>query len=145
MRTMSQQEGGKQRSTRALGKVTCRTGQAGITLGRHTHTTNRWPNGPLTLLSIHLRIILIISKRWRYWFFQGLAESVCVFDWCLSQYAAYHLSVSASLQNHPVWRKICKSLYLRDFAVITEQNVPSSSVRTMNLWLWIAISSILLM
>lgn len=74
MGTVTQQEGVKQRSVQF---------QARSVAAPHTHAhthKNRWLNGLLKALSIHLWIILIISKKAVILIFWGLAESVCVFD-----------------------------------------------------------------
>ena len=83
MKTMTQQEGAEQRSA----ELQARSAAGLDTLARlfkprhtqrHTHThANRWLKGPLKLLSIHLWIILIISKKVMILIFWGW-ECLCV-------------------------------------------------------------------
>lgn len=71
MRTMTQQEGDEQRSAELQARSPAGPDNWHASSTReHTHTNthkyvhvNRWLNGPLKLLSIHLWIILIISKK----------------------------------------------------------------------------------
>lgn len=169
MRTMSQQEGGRQRSARAPGKVTCRTGRDGITLQRCAHTHTHIHSFSLSLTHIHTHthkaqtdgqmvhrsvcrsicgLFLSFPKRWWYWF-SGvwLKVLVCLTDAYLTMQHITCLTVAACRVRFfsSVEKNLQKFTTQKFHGDHYLKNALFSSAKTVILRLWIAISSILLL